>query len=301
MKKILLVTGLILILILFCTIMLYSQVSTWRQTGGSVPASSQTSQSTQTRVQPSIPQQNNVSSWRNNPPQQSQLRPGSNIIIRDPYWNNYGQGWNRWDMWGAPTFGWNYWNQGFYFNDWGYRQPARVYIYDNGKRDTIKGKKPVISFGIQKTTDNQIGGFFTIGNKVYFILDYNTTINFDKSDYFENKTIWNYRNDVMMVNNVPKKISELFPLSSDVIRRSNLYFGIGKRIGRFGTHVSIGTVNENIKYRYKDDDGYITFPKYRGRFTTIKIGTLYDYKNFTIKVDYDPIINNGTFGLGVNF
>ncbi len=49
-------------------------------------------------------------------------------------------------MWGAPAFGWNYWNPGFYLNDWGYRQPARVYIYDNGKRDTIRGKKPVISF-----------------------------------------------------------------------------------------------------------------------------------------------------------
>ena len=71
MKKVLLVTGLILILILFCTIMLNAQVSSWRQTGGSVPASSQTSQSTQTRVQPSVPQQNNVSSWRNNQPQQS--------------------------------------------------------------------------------------------------------------------------------------------------------------------------------------------------------------------------------------
>jgi hypothetical protein len=28
---------------------------------------------------------------------------------------------------------------------------------------------------------------------------------------------------------------------------------------------------------------------------------LHDYKNFTIKLDYDPVVNNGTFGLGVNF
>ena len=285
--------------------MLYSQVSSWRS-NPPTQSQTQTSQSTQTRVQPSIPQQNNVSSWRNNPPQQSQLRPGSNIIIRDPYWNNYGQGWNnwgwnRWDMWGAPNFGWNYWSPMPYWNDWGYRQPARIYVYNNGKRDTIRGKKPIISFGIQKTTDRQIGGFFTIGNKIYFIVDYNNTINSEKSLYLPNKTIWNYYNDEMVVNNVSKKISELFPLSSDVIRQSNLYFGIGKRIGRFGTHVSVGTVNENTRYRYIDPEGYITFPKYKNRFTTLKIGALYDYKNFTIKMDYDPIINNGTFGLGVNF
>ena len=300
MKKILLVTGLILILILFCTIMLHSQVSNWRT---NPPQPSQPQQRVETpRVQQSIPQRNDVSDWRSQPPSRGydrplRTRPGSNIIVRDPFFNDWG-----WNMWGAPTFGWNYWNQGFYFNDWGYRQPARVYVYDNGKRDTIKGKKPVISFGIQKTTDNQIGGFFTIGNKVYFIVDYNNTINSEKSLYLPNKTIWNYYNDNMTLENgVSKKISEIFPLSSDVIRQSNLYFGIGKRIGRFGTHMSIGTVNENTRYRYRDSEGYITFPKYKNRFTTLKIGALYDYKNFTIKTDYDPIINNGTFGLGVNF
>ena len=287
MKKVLLVTGLILILILFCSIMLYSQVSSWRS-NPPTQSQTQTSQSTQTRVQPSIPQQNNVSSWRNNPPQQSQLRPGSNIIIRDPYWNNYGQGWNnwgwnRWDMWGAPTFGWNYWNQGFYFNDWGYRQPERVYVYDNGKRDTIKGKKPVISFGIQKTTDNQVGGFFTIGNKGYFITEYNFT--HDRSTFYPYGRLG-------IID---------FPLVDDLVKLNSFYVGFGKRIKRTGVHFMVGNVNEIVRYRGKDDDGYITFPKYSNRFTTIKIGALHDYKNFTIKTDYDPIINNGTFGLGVNF
>jgi hypothetical protein len=287
MKKVLLVTGLILILILFCSIMLYSQVSSWRS-NPPTQSQTQTSQSTQTRVQPSIPQQNNVSSWRNNPPQQSQLRPGSNIIIRDPYWNNYGQGWNnwgwnRWDMWGAPTFGWNYWNQGFYFNDWGYRQPERVYVYDNGKRDTIKGKKPVISFGIQKTTDNQVGGFFTIGNKGYFITEYNFT--HDRSTFYPYGRLG-------IID---------FPLVDDLVKLNSFYVGFGKRIKRTGVHFMVGNVNEIVRYRGKDDDGYITFPKYSNRFTTIKIGALHDYKNFTIKMDYDPIISNGTFGLGINF
>ena len=201
------------------------QISNWRTNPPQQQSTPQPQRSTPS-TQPSTPQRNDVSNWRNDPPKnniQPQTRPGSNIIIRDPYWNNYGQGWNnwswnRWDMWGAPNFGWNYWSPMPYWNDWGYRQPARIYVYDNGKRDTIRGKKPIISFGIQKTTDRQIGGFFTIGNKIYFIVDYNNTINSDKSDYFPNKTIWNYYND---------KLNELFPLSSDVIRQSNLYFGIG--------------------------------------------------------------------------
>jgi hypothetical protein len=279
----------LLFLLAFIPTLAFSQVSSWRQTGGSVPA--QTSQSTQTRVQPSIPQQeNNVSRWRDessrefNRPQPT--RPGSNIIVRDPWgWNNWGWGWNRWDMWGAPAFGWNYWNQGFYFNDWGYRQPARVYIYDNGKRDTIKGKKPVISFGIQKTSDNQVGGFFTIGNKGYFIMEYNASIERDNSTFFP-------FGNVTQID---------FPLVNDLVQRQSFYIGAGKRIKRTGVHMMIGTVSEDVKWRGKDDLGYITFPKYLDRFTTIKVGALHDYKNFTLKVDYDPIISNGTFGLGINF
>jgi hypothetical protein len=63
----------------------------------------------------------------------------------------------------------------------------------------------------------------------------------------------------------------------------------------------IGSVTEDVKWRGKDDIGYITFPKYRDRFTTVKVGALYDFKNLTIKYDYDPIIKSSTFGLGMNF
>jgi hypothetical protein len=199
--------------------------------------------------------------------------------------NNWGWGWNRWDMLGAPGFGWNFWQPSWYFNDWGYRQPARVYVYDNGKRDTIRGKKPIISFGIQKTTDEQIGGFFTIGNKAYFITEYNTTFERDNSTFFP------YGN-ITQVD---------FPMVNDLVERRSFYVGVGKRIKRTGIHMMIGSVTEDVKWRGKDDFGYITFPKYVDRFTTVKVGALHDYKNFTIKLDYDPVVNNGTFGVGVNF
>jgi hypothetical protein len=271
----------LLFILLILPLLTFGQASSWR-TNPPTPQRSTPS------VQPSTPQRNDVSRWRNELPREfnrpTRTRPGSNVIVRDPWgWNNWG--WNRWDMWGAPVFGWNYWSPMWYQNDWGYRQPARVYVYDNGKRDTIRGKKPIISFGIQKTTDEQIGGFFTIGNKAYFITEYNTTFERDNSTFFP------YGN-ITQVD---------FPMVNDLVERRSFYVGVGKRIKRTGIHMMIGSVTEDVKWRGKDDIGYITFPKYVDRFTTVKVGALHDYKNFTIKLDYDPVVNNGTFGVGVNF
>ena len=277
----------LLFLLAFVPTLAFSQVSNWRS---NPPQQSQPQQRVEApRVQPSTPQRNDVSNWRSQPPSNGydrplRTRPGSDIIIRNQWgWNNWG--WNRWDMWGAPAFGWNYWNPGFYSNHWGYRQPARVYVYENGKRDTIKGKKPVISVGIQTTGGNQIGGFFTMGNKAYFIAEYNSTFERDNSTFFP------YGN-ITQVD---------FPMVSDLVKQSNFYIGIGKRIKRTGIHMMIGSVVEDVKWRGKDDIGYITFPKYKDRFTTVKIGALHDFKNLTIKYDYDPIIRKSTFGLGMNF
>jgi hypothetical protein len=271
----------ILFLILLVPTLVFGQVSSWRG-GGST-------QSQRSIPSYSTPQRNDVSNWRNQPPSRGydrpiRTRPGSNIIVRDPWLMN-GWGWNRWDMWGAPGFGWNFWQPSWYFNDWGYRQPARIYVYDNGKQDTIRGKKPVISFGIQKTGGNQIGGFFTMGNKAYFIAEYNTTFERDNSTFFE------YGN-ITQVD---------FPMVRDLVEQRSFYVGVGKRIKRTGVHLMIGSVTEDVKWRGKDDIGYITFPKYRDRFTTVKIGALHDFKNMTIKFDYDPIIENSTIGLGINF
>jgi len=274
----------LLFLLAFLPTLAFSQVSNWRN-------NPPTPQRSTPSIQPSVPQRNDVSNWRSQPPSKGydrpiRTRPGSNIIVRDPWgWNNWGWGWNRWDMWGAPAFGWNFWNPGFYLNDWGYRQPARVYVYDNGKMDTIKGKKPVISFGIQKTGGNQIGGFFTIGTKAYFIAEYNSTFERDNSTFFP------YGN-ITQVD---------FPMVSDLVEKRSFYVGIGKRIKRTGVHLMVGSVTENVKWRGRDDIGYITFPKYRDRFMSVKFGAMHDFKNLTIKFDYDPIIENSTFGLGLNF
>ena len=270
----------IILFFLLLPLLTFSQVSSWRN---NPPSRVQTSPSIQG-------QRSDVSMWRNQSPREfnrpQKTRPGSNIIVRDPWlMNNWGWGWNRWDMWGAPGFGWNFWQPSWYFNDWGYRQPARIYVYDNGRADTIRGKKPIISFGIQKTGGRQIGGFLTMGNKAYFIAEYNSTFERDNSTFFP------YGN-ITQVD---------FPLVGDLVEQRNFYVGVGKRIKRTGIHMMIGSVTEDVKWRGKDDIGYITFPKYKDRFTTVKIGALHDYKNFTVKFDYDPIVKNSTFGLGLNF
>jgi hypothetical protein len=271
----------ILFALLLMPLLTIGQTSSWR-----------TNPPSPSRSIPSIQgQRSDISMWRNDGPREfnrpKQTKPGSNIIINNnPWlWNDWGWGWNRWNMWGAPTFGWNFWSPSFYWNDWGYRQPARIYVYGDGKRDTIRGKKPVISFGLQKSTDNQIGGFFTIGNKGYFITELNSSYERDNSTFFPYGTI--------------TKVD--FPLVNDLVRLNSFYVGFGKRIKRTGMHFMLGNVNEIVRYRGKDDIGYITFPKYTSRFTTVKVGVLHDFKNMTIKVDYDPIQTNTTFGLGVNF
>ena len=116
----------LLMLLLVIPMISFSQVSSWRQTGGSV--SSQTTQ-TQTRVQPSIPQQqNNVSSWRNNPPETS--RPNYNIIARPNNWgwggNNWGWQWNNWGWYQPMPYIW--------YDDYGWRQRSVIHVYESGKR-----------------------------------------------------------------------------------------------------------------------------------------------------------------------
>lgn len=278
MKKLILIFEMVILLPLFTL----SQTSSWRTNPPTQNSSSSPSVSPKT---PSVSQNNSVSSWRNSSPSEfNNPRTTRPVIVRDR-WMGDNWGWNRWNMWGAPTFGWNSFSPMWYLNDWGYRQPARVYYYNDGRRDTIRGKKPIISFGLHHTTNNQMGAFFTIGNKGYFVFDFNTTYQRDHSTFFPNGTI-----DFVD-----------FPLISDLVKQSSFYFGVGKRINRFGVHAMVGFANERILYRGRDDRGEITFPKSQDNFVTFKFGGTKDFKNFTLKADYDPVVRYGQFGLGVNF
>lgn len=267
----------LLFLIMLLPLVSLSQVSSWRTN----PPQPQ-------RSTPSVQgQRSDMSMWRNESPREfnrpQPTKPGSNVIIHNPY--SWGWGWNRWDLWGAPAFGWNFYSPYWYWNDWGYRQPARIYVYENGNRDTVKGKRPIIGFGLHKTTNEQIGGYFTAGNKGYFIMDFVSTYEPDHSTFFPYGTI----------NRVD------FPLIKDLKKERTIYMGGGIRYKRTGFHTMLGFGREIVRWRGKDAIGEITFPKYNSTFVTAKVGVMHDIKNFTLKVDTDPIRNYVQFGLGLNF
>ena len=279
MKKILLVTGLILILILFCTIMLYSQVSTWRQTGGSV--SPQTTQSAP-RVQPSVPQQqNNVSSWRNNSPQQSQTQPDRRGRVFVQNWNRqnqFGYYWGNWGWYQPMPYIW--------YDDFGWRQRSVIHVYENGRKDTIRKERVYNAFGFGHTTNKQSAFWGMVGGKKgYFIMDYVMTYDIDRNQYYPNGNL---------------AIAD-FPVSKEIFTKEHtLYLGAGKRFNKFGVHTMIGFVNEIQRYQGKDDLGGISFPKSNINFTTIKFGFIRDFKFFSLKFDTDPLRGYSQLGIGLN-
>jgi hypothetical protein len=268
----------LLMLLLVIPMISFSQVSSWRQTGGSVPA--QTSQSTQTRVQPSIPQQNNVSSWRNNPPETS--RPNYNIIARPNNWgwggNNWGWQWNNWGWYQPMPYIW--------YDDFGWRQRSVVRIYENGRRDTVARKPVKFTIGIGHTNNEQANLWGTIGGKKgYFIMDYVMTYDIDRNQYYPNGNL---------------AIAD-FPISKEIFTKEHtLYLGAGKRFNKFGVHTMIGFGNEIQRYQGKDDLGGISFPKSNINFTTIKFGFIRDFKFFSLKFDTDPLRGYSQLGIGLN-
>ena len=271
MKK--LVLGILLI-----PTLAFSQVSNWRT---NPPQPQQQSQS-QTRVQPSAPQQqNNISSWRNNQPEQSQsqLNLGRNTRIQN--WNGANQFGYYWGNWG--------WYQPFpyiWYDDFGLRQRSVIYIYESGKRDTIRKQPVYTALGLGYTNNKQLSFWGMIGNKKsYFILDYTTTYAEDENQYFKYGSL----------------ATADFPISKDNFKKeSTVYLGMGKRINRLGIHGMIGFGKELVRYQGRDAIGGISFPKSNTNFTTFKIGVTRDFKLFTLKLDTDPIRGYTQIGIGLS-
>ena len=137
--------------------LIFGQVSSWRQSGGSMP--SQTTQSAP-RVQPSVPQQqNNVSQWRT---QTAPIRPGDRYdaqpLVRrykstpiNPYGLYYG------------TWGWYQPYPYIWYDTYGWRQRSEIRIYENGKRDTIS-KNTYFTAGLGHTNNSQASFWGAIGD-----------------------------------------------------------------------------------------------------------------------------------------
>jgi len=270
----------LLMLLLVIPMISFSQVSSWRQTGGSVPVS-QTTQTQQTRVQPSVPQQNNVSSWRT---QTAPIRPGDNFEgqplvrrYRPTIQNPYGLQYSVWGWYQPYPYIW--------YDDYGWKQRSEIRIYENGRRDTIS-KELYYTFGIGHTNNKQTAFWGAMGgNKGYFIMDYVMTYAIDHNQYYP----------YGQINNVD------FPLSkNDWKKESTFYVGGGKRIGKIGIHGMIGFGSEVIRWQGKDAIGGISFPKSNSTYTTFKVGIIRDFKFVTLKIDTDPIRGYTQIGIGLN-
>jgi hypothetical protein len=226
-----------------------------------------------------------VSSWRNNPPQQSQPIQRGRVRVQNWNRNNqFGYYWGNWGWYQPMPYIW--------YDDFGWRQRSVIHVYEGGKRDTIRRKPLYVNLGIQFSGKNMLGGYITIGSKGYFIMDYISTNQvYDITKYTLGTTYFPYGS----MSNVDFSI-----ISSNILKRNIFYLGGGKMINnKTGYHVMVGFGNDDKIYRGKDDIGYITFPN-KETFTTVKFGLLHNYKNLGLKLDYDPIKEIFTWGLGIH-
>lgn len=265
----------LLFVFLFIPTLMFGQVSSWR--------SNPPQQRTQApRVQPSVPQRNDVSRWRT---QTEPIRPGQPVPnrplvrrFRGTVGNPYNYFWGTWGWYQPYPYIW--------YDDFGWRQRSEVRIYENGRRDTIRKESYYTSFGIGHTNNNQASFWGAIGgNKSYFILDYTMSYDIDRNQYYPNGRI----------NEVD------FPLDKiNFIKQGTMYLGAGKRFGKLGVHGMVGFGNEVIRYQGRDDLGGISFPKSNSNFTTLKFGIIRDFKFFTLKLDRDPIRDYNQISIGLN-
>lgn len=223
-----------------------------------------------------------------------------NVII-DPYWNSWGWGWGMndwyWGMyrWNAP-FGWNNYQSFVWYDNWGYRNPGRVYVYENGKKDTVKIKPLHGSFGVTYSQVPELGGWFTLGREIYLIADYSESFQPDYSMYYPLLTL-----DKV----IPWGDSKL----NDQLNTRVFSIGAGKMFSkRLGLNVQFSFVKEQKKFKYFDEtfilsnNGEYTFPNYSRNFQTIKLGGIYNFStSFNSKIDYDLERKLWSFGLGVRF
>ena len=265
----------LLITLLLIPTILLGQVSSWRN--------NPPQQRVETpRVQPSVPQREDVSRWRT---QTEPIRPGQPVPERPLVrrWrgttlNPYGYYWGNWGWYQPFPYIW--------YDDFGWRQRSVIHIYENGRRDTIRKESVYTSFGIGHTNNKQASFWGAVGGtKSYFILDYTMSYDIDQNQFYPHGRI----------NEVD------FPLSkNDFIKQGTLYVGGGKRFGKLGIHGMIGFGNENIRYQGKDALGGISFPKSNSNFTTFKFGVIRDFKFFTLKLDRDPIRNFNQISIGLH-
>lgn len=223
---------------------------------------------------------------------QRQNPKNSPVIIYNDPWS-----WNRWNRWGAPYYGYSYFDNWYYQDFYGRRVPARTYYFSDGRKDTIFGKPTKIRFGINYNTNNEIGGWTTIGSKNFFILDFTTKIKNDKSTFYNDPRV-NFPTSSQVWQD--KRLS-------DIESGYSIYAGFGTRLKNTSGFLALGWAEDESNFQFFDetyilsDNGKYSFKDFSKDFLTMKIGIIQDFNKLSIKGDFDPVRTTFTFGLGLNF
>jgi hypothetical protein len=222
--------------------------------------------------------------------------PNYNFNQRKPYVPYY---YNRWNRWGAPYNYISYYDF-YHYDRFGYRTPARIYYKNDNTKDTVISKENKVRIGLNLSTKNKIGGWFTVGRDVYFKASFNKTVYSDQSTFYTNISM-----DIVrpwVINN-PSQNYQL-----DNIRDEwSLYLGVGREFKNFGANISLGLGYENEKYQYFDgtyilsNNGRYSFKNFADNYTTLSIGLTHDYKSLSFSADFDPIRKDLYLGIGFNF
>ena len=215
-----------------------------------------------------------------------------------PIYHSYGNpwGWNRWNRWGAPISYLDYYDWNVY-DRWGHVRPARIYRKADGNRDTVVSRKNKVRLGINFSSNNEIGGWFTIGKSVYFKGQFNKIISNDESEFYNHPDV-NFYNASSVWNDQRLE---------DITKGWSFYFGVGREFKNFGVNLSLGIGSEQENFQFFDElnilsnNGKYSFKNFVNNYVSTSLGITHDYKFLSVSADFDPIRKTFWLGAGFNF
>lgn len=217
-------------------------------------------------------------------------------IITNHYPVNSFYRWNPWNRWGAP---YNYlgFNDFLYIDRFGYGRNARIYQISDVKKDTVLSKKNKVRVGVNLSTDNQLGGWFTVGRAVYFKGQFSGILNSDRSTFYNHPDV-NFNNASLVWQD--KRLP-------DITKGWSLYLGVGRELKNIGFNLSLGLGSEKENFQFFDeyfvlsDNGNYSFKNFIDNYVTFSLGLTHDYKFLSLNAELDPIRKNLFVGVGLNF
>lgn len=209
--------------------------------------------------------------------------------------HNYGPYFDGW--YGLyPRYGWYGYNQYWWYDRWGYRNPYRVYIYQDGTTDTLRANPVHGSVGVSINNMPELGVWFTVGREYYFIGEVNFSYQSNNSTYYPDLTY-------------DKVISWGDRRLPDYQKSFLVGLGVGKKVFKdLGVHAELGFGATEVRNVFYDNthilsnNGNYSIFDNRQNVTTVKIGAIGTLnRHISVKLDYDVVRQKVGAGLGFNF